>query len=189
MGSLNKVLLIGFLGNDPEKRVTSGGHSVVSVNLATTDKWNDKQGNKQERTEWHRLVFWDQRAEFIEQYCKKGTQLYVEGALQTKEWLDKDGNKRYTTEILVRNSQILDRLQQSGQGQNQGQEYNQPQQNQIQTPQQAQPDNLNPQNTQYQTPPAAPSQPPIQQQQPQQQQQSQPANVPNDDFIEDDIPF
>lgn len=186
MGSLNKVLLIGFLGNDPEKRVTSGGHSVVSVNLATTDKWNDKQGNRQERTEWHRLVFWDQRAEFIEQYCKKGTQLYVEGALQTREWVDKDGNKRYTTEILVRNSQILDRLQQGGQGQNQG--VNQPQQNQFQAPQQqAQPvDQMNPQSNQYQTPPAAPSQPPVQQQP---QQQSQSASVPNDDFIEDDIPF
>jgi len=142
MGSLNKVLLIGFLGNDPEKRVTSGGHSVVSVNLATTDKWNDKQGNKQERTEWHRLVFWDQRAEFIEQYCKKGTQLYIEGSLQTNEWTDKDGNKRFTTEILVRNSQILDRLQQGGQGQSQG--NSQPQQNQPQAPQpqQSQPANV-----------------------------------------------
>jgi len=189
MGSLNKVLLIGFLGNDPEKRVTSGGHSVVSVNLATTDKWNDKQGNKQERTEWHRLVFWDKRAEFIEQYCKKGTQLYVEGSLQTNEWTDKDGNKRYTTEILVRNSQILDRLQQAQGGQGQSQGYNQPQQNQAQAPQQVPGDNLNPQDNQYQTPPAAQPQAQVQQAQAQQPQQSQPASVPNDDFIEDDIPF
>ena len=188
MGSLNKVLLIGFLGNDPEKRVTSGGHSVVSVNLATTDKWNDQQGNKQERTEWHRLVFWNQRAEFVEQYCKKGTQLYVEGSLQTREWLDKDGNKRYSTEIQVRNSQILDRLQLGGQGQGQG--NNQPQQAQQNQAQQPVETLANPQSNQFQTPPPQPAQqqyqtPPAAQP----QQSSQPANVPNDDFIEDDIPF
>ncbi len=181
MGNLNKVLLIGFLGSDPEKRVTSGGHSVVSVNMATTDKWNDKQGNKQERTEWHRLVFWDQRAEFIEQYCKKGTQLYVEGSLQTNEWLDKDGNKRYTTEILVRNSQILDRLQQSNQnqGQNQGYPQAQAQPQAQQTPPESQPGN------QFQTPPVEQAQV----QSPPQQQSQQQASVPNDNFIEDDIPF
>ena len=108
MGSLNKVLLIGFLGNDPEKRVTSGGHSVVSVNLATTDKWNDQQGNKQERTEWHRIVLWNRLAEIVEQYTKKGSQIYIEGALQTREWQDKDGNKRYSTDIIGRFVQLLD---------------------------------------------------------------------------------
>ncbi|OGH00182.1 MAG: hypothetical protein A2600_06815 [Candidatus Lambdaproteobacteria bacterium RIFOXYD1_FULL_56_27] len=123
MGNLNKVLLIGRLGQDPEKRVTPTGHSVVTLNIATSERFNDKGGNKQERTEWHRVVFWDKSADLIEQYLKKGSQLYVEGALQTREWQDKDGNKRYSTEIVARNFQFLDSPQQRGSGQGSGQAY------------------------------------------------------------------
>ncbi len=183
MGSLNKVLLIGFLGQDPEKRVTSGGHSVVTVNLATTERFKDREGNKQERTEWHRLVFWNLKADLVEQYCKKGSQLYVEGSLQTREWLDKDGNKRYTTEIQVRNLEFLDRLP-SGQGNhanNQHGGYQQPNQSAAQT------------SGSYQPPPAAnnPAEPPVSQQSREPSTAaSQPKVAPGtDDFIEDDIPF
>ncbi len=174
-------MLIGFLGQDPEKRVTSGGHSVVSVNLATTDRFNDREGNRQERTEWHRLVFWNQKAEFVEQYCKKGTQLYIEGSLQTREWLDRDGNKRYTTEIVVRNSQILDRLP-SGQG-NYAQE--QPGRQSLQPSDQA--------SAQYRQPPTdgGTSDQPLNrqfQEPPPSSSQTQ-ETTGADDFIEDDVPF
>lgn len=120
MGNLNKVLLIGRLGQDPEKRVTPGGHSVVTLNLATSERFTDKQGQKQERTEWHRVVFWNKQAEIIEQYCHKGSQLYVEGSLQTREWTDKDNNRRWTTEIQGRNFQFLDPPGQGGGGQQGG---------------------------------------------------------------------
>ncbi len=108
MGNLNKVLLIGRLGQDPEKRITPSGSSVVTVSLATSERFNDRQGQKQERTEWHRVVFWNRLADLVEQYCKKGSQLFVEGSIHTNEWQDKDGNKRYTTEIQARNMQFLD---------------------------------------------------------------------------------
>jgi single-strand DNA-binding protein len=107
MGNLNKAMLIGRLGSDPEMRNT-GSASVVNISLATTETYKDAQGNKQEKTEWHNLVFWERNAEIVEKYCKKGSQLFVEGSLQTREWNDKDGNKRYTTEIRVRNFQMLD---------------------------------------------------------------------------------
>jgi len=116
MGNLNKVLLIGRLGQDPEKRVTSTGHSVVNISLATTEYFRDQSGNKRERTEWHKVVFWNRQAEVVEQYSRKGSQLYVEGSLQTRDWQDKDGNKRYTTEIVARNVQLLDSRGQSVQG-------------------------------------------------------------------------
>ncbi len=116
MGNLNKVILIGRLGQDPEKRVTPQGHSVVTLSLATSERFKDKQGQKQETTEWHRVVFWNQLADLVEQYCKKGSQLYVEGSLKTNQWNDKDGNKRYTTEIQGRSMQFLDAPQGAGQG-------------------------------------------------------------------------
>lgn len=109
MGYLNKVMLIGRLGQEPEIKVTPGGHFVMSLSLATTEKFTDKQGNKQERTEWHKVVLWNNIAEVVEKFCKKGSQLYVEGQLQTREWQDKDGNKRYTTEIQGRQIQLLDK--------------------------------------------------------------------------------
>jgi single-strand DNA-binding protein len=99
MGSVNKVILVGNLGRDAEIRVTPGGASVATLNLATTEVWNDKQGQKQEKTEWHRIVLWGRQAESLQEYLVKGKQIYVEGRLQTRQWDDKDGNKRYTTEI------------------------------------------------------------------------------------------
>ena len=169
MGNLNKVMLIGRLGQDPEKRVTPAGHSVISISLATSENFTDKSGTKQERTEWHRLVFWNKLAELIEQYCKKGSQLYVEGSLQTNEWQDKDGNKRYTTEIVVRNMQFLDSKPQ-GDGNYQGA----PGSEHAVAPPQGQPQNS------FQTPPNQGFQP---------NEPAKPAVTAGDDFIEDDIPF
>ena len=99
MGSVNKVILVGNLGRDAEVRSTAAGTSVATLNLATTEVWNDKQGQKQEKTEWHRIVVWGKQAESLQEYLVKGKQIYVEGRLQTRQWDDKDGNKRYTTEI------------------------------------------------------------------------------------------
>ena len=99
MGSVNKVILVGNLGRDAELRYTPGGAAVATLNMATTEVWNDKQGAKQEKTEWHRIVLWGKSAESLAEYLIKGKQIYVEGRLQTRQWDDKDGNKRYTTEI------------------------------------------------------------------------------------------
>ena len=99
MGSVNKVILVGNLGRDAELRYTPGGAAVATLNLATTEVWNDKQGQKQEKTEWHRIVVWGKQAESLQEYLTKGKQIYVEGRLQTRQWDDKDGNKKYTTEI------------------------------------------------------------------------------------------
>jgi single-strand DNA-binding protein len=99
MGSVNKVILVGNLGRDAEMRFTPGGQAVATLNLATTEQWNDKEGQRQEKTEWHRIVLWGRQAESLSQYLVKGKQIYVEGRLQTRQWDDKDGNKRYTTEI------------------------------------------------------------------------------------------
>src|SRR5436190_13524533 len=99
MGSVNKVILVGNLGRDAELRYTPGGAAVSTLNMATTETWNDKSGQKQEKTEWHRVVFWGKVAESLTEYLTKGKQVYVEGRLETRQWNDKDGNKRYTTEI------------------------------------------------------------------------------------------
>ena len=99
MGSVNKVILVGNLGRDSELRYTPGGAAVATLNLATTEVWNDKQQQRQEKTEWHRIVLWGKQAESLQEYLTKGKQIYVEGRLQTRQWDDKDGNKRYTTEI------------------------------------------------------------------------------------------
>ena len=99
MGSVNKVILVGNLGRDAELRYTPGGSPVATLNLATTEVWNDKAGQRQEKTEWHRVVVWGKTAESLNEYLTKGKQIYVEGRLQTRQWDDKDGNKRYTTEI------------------------------------------------------------------------------------------
>jgi single-strand DNA-binding protein len=99
MGSVNKVILVGNLGRDAELRYTPGGAAVATLNLATTEVWNDKGGQRQEKTEWHRIVLWGKQAESLQEYLVKGKQIYVEGRLQTRSWDDKDGNKRYTTEI------------------------------------------------------------------------------------------
>jgi single-strand DNA-binding protein len=99
MGSVNKVILVGNLGRDAELRYTPGGAAVATINMATTEVWNDKAGQKQEKTEWHRVILWGKSAESLNEYLTKGKQIYVEGRLQTRQWDDKDGNKRYTTEI------------------------------------------------------------------------------------------
>jgi single-strand DNA-binding protein len=99
MGSVNKVILVGNLGRDAEMRYTPGGAAVATLNLATTEVWNDKAGQKQEKTEWHRIVLWGKMAESLKDYLIKGKQIYVEGRLQTRQWDDKEGVKRYTTEI------------------------------------------------------------------------------------------
>jgi len=99
VGSVNKVILVGNLGRDAELRYTPGGAAVATLNLATTEVWNDKNQQRQEKTEWHRVVLWGKQAESLQEYLTKGKQIYVEGRLQTRQWDDKDGNKRYTTEI------------------------------------------------------------------------------------------
>ena len=100
MGSVNKVILVGNLGRDAELRYTPGGAPVATLNIATTEVWNDKaSGQKQEKTEWHRVVLWGKSAESLSEYLTKGKQIYVEGRLQTRKWQDKDGNDKYSTEI------------------------------------------------------------------------------------------
>lgn len=107
MASVNKVILIGNLGDDPEKRVTGAGQPVTTLRIATNERWTDKAGQKQERTEWHRIVVWGPQAENCAQYLAKGRQVYVEGRLQTRQWDDKEGNKRWTTEIVAQRVQFL----------------------------------------------------------------------------------
>ena len=105
---VNKVILIGNLGNDPDTRYTAGGAAVANVSLATTDSWRDKEtGEQQDRTEWHRVVFFGRLAEIVSEYLHKGSQIYVEGRIQTRKWQDKDGNDRYTTEIVANEMQML----------------------------------------------------------------------------------
>jgi len=107
MASVNKVILVGNLGRDPETRYTTAGEAVTNIRLATTDTWKDKSGEKQERTEWHSIVFFGRQAEIAGEYLKKGRQIYVEGRLQTRKWQDKEGQDRYTTEIVADRMQML----------------------------------------------------------------------------------
>lgn len=105
---INKVILIGNLGNDPDTRYTSSGAAVANVSLATSESWKDKDtGEQQERTEWHRVVFFGRLAEIVSEYLRKGSQIYVEGRLQTRKWQDKDGNDRYSTEVVASEMQML----------------------------------------------------------------------------------
>ena len=105
---INKVILVGNLGSDPEVRYMPSGSAVANVSLATTDSWKDKNtGAQQDRTEWHRVVFFNRLAEIVGEYLKKGSQVYVEGRLQTRKWQDKQGVDRYTTEIVVSEMQML----------------------------------------------------------------------------------
>ncbi|MCL5043207.1 MAG: single-stranded DNA-binding protein [Gammaproteobacteria bacterium] len=156
---VNKVILIGNLGGDPDVRYLPNGNAVANITLATTDSWKDKQsGQMQEKTEWHRVVFFGRVAEVVGEYARKGSKLYVEGRLQTREW-EKDGIKRYTTEVVVDlggQMQLLD-------GRGQGGEAPAPRQ-------------------------SAPRQQP-QQQRPQQQPAEQAQATPDYDSFDDDIPF
>lgn len=106
---INKVILIGNLGNDPEVRYMPSGGAVTSISLATSENWKDKQtGENQERTEWHRVTFYNRLAEIAGEYLRKGSKVYVEGRLQTRKWQDKEGKDRYTTEIIAGEMQMLD---------------------------------------------------------------------------------
>jgi single-strand DNA-binding protein len=107
MASVNKVILVGNLGRDPETRYTTGGDPITNVSIATTDTWKDKNGEKQEKTEWHRVAFFGKLAEIAGEYLKKGSQVYVEGRLQTRKWQDKEGQDKYTTEIVADRMQML----------------------------------------------------------------------------------
>ncbi|MCY4223102.1 MAG: single-stranded DNA-binding protein [Thiotrichales bacterium] len=105
---VNKVILLGNLGADPETRYTAGGSAVTNIRLATTDSWRDRQsGEQQERTEWHRVVFFSRLAEIAAEYLRKGSQCYVEGRIQTRKWQGQDGQDRYTTEIVASEMQLL----------------------------------------------------------------------------------
>jgi single-strand DNA-binding protein len=116
MSNLNKVMLIGRLGRDPEIRYTKGGSAVANIRMATTDFWKDKQGNRQERTEWHTVVAWGRLADLAQNYLKKGRLVYVEGRLQTRDWTDNQNVKRYATEIVANNIQFLERREEGAQG-------------------------------------------------------------------------
>jgi single-strand DNA-binding protein len=114
MASVNKVILVGNLGRDPETRYMPDGGAITNVSIATTEVWKDKNGDKQEKTEWHRVAFFGKLAEIAGEYLKKGSQTYVEGALRTRKWQDKSGNDRYTTEIIVSDMQMLGSRQGAG---------------------------------------------------------------------------
>lgn len=168
---INKVILIGNLGQDPETRYMPSGGAVTNVTLATSETWKDKTtGQPQERTEWHRVVFFNRLGEIAGEYLKKGSKVYVEGSLRTRKWQGQDGQDRYTTEIVASEMQMLDSRGGAGGGMNDG-SYNQapPQQRQ---PQQA----AAPQQQNQNQPPQQQNQPP------------QPPAGSFDDF-DDDIPF
>ena len=147
---VNKVILVGNLGNDPEVRYMPNGNAVANLSLATSESWKDQQGQMQERTEWHRLTMYRRLAEVAGEYLKKGSQIYVEGKLQTRKWQDQQGQDRYTTEIIVDQMQMLggrenssanNGYQQQSQQANQGGYQQQAQSNnQGQRPPMAEPD-------------------------------------------------
>ncbi len=107
MASVNKVIIVGNLGRDPEVRYMPDGGAIANISVATTESWKDKSGEKQERTEWHRVAFFGKLAEIAGEYLKKGSQVYVEGSLRTRKWQDKEGKDRYTTEIVADRMQML----------------------------------------------------------------------------------
>ena len=178
---VNKVILVGNIGQDPEVRYMPNGNAVANLSLATSESWKDQQGQLQERTEWHRLTMYRRLAEIAGEYLRKGSQIYVEGKLQTRKWQDQQGQDRYTTEIIVDQMQMLGGRggegggmgQQQRQGGQQNQGYNQPQgQPQMQP--------------QYQQQPAQQGQAQGGQGKP--QNKPQPMAEPDFDF-DDDIPF
>lgn len=168
---VNKVILVGSLGNDPEVRHMPNGNAVANLSLATSESWKDQQGQVQERTEWHRLTMYRRLAEIAGEYLKKGSQIYVEGKLQTRKWQDQQGQDRYTTEIIVDNMQMLGGRNGGGQGNNQG-DYQQGGQGGYQQA---------PSSNQggYQQPPSGN----------QGGGQAPPQNSNNQDDFDDDIPF
>ena len=171
---VNKVILIGHCGQDPEMKSTASGSAVTNINLATSESWKDKQtGQQQERTEWHRVVFFNRLAEIAGEYLKKGSKVYIEGSLRTRKWQDQSGQDRYTTEIVASEMQMLDSRgdnQQAGSGQ-----------------QQARPQQAAPMGGGYVQQPQ--QQPHYQQQAPGAPQQHAPPPPPAMDSFSDDIPF
>ena len=124
MAGVNKVILVGNLGRDPEIRYTPNGVAVATFSIATSEEWKDREtGEKQERTEWHRIVAWRRLGEICGEYLHKGSQVYIEGRLQTRDWEDRDGNKRYTTEIVAQNMQMLGRPSREGRAESQEERY------------------------------------------------------------------
>jgi single-strand DNA-binding protein len=198
---LNKVQIIGNLGNDPEIRYMPNGNAVANITVATSESWKDQQGQQQERTEWHRIVMYRKLAEIAGEYLKKGSQVYLEGKLQTRKWQDQTGQDRYTTEIVADEMQMLGARQQgNNQGNNQGQGH---QNNQSQGAPQQQPGNGQAQQPNYSQ--NAPQQQQRNNQSPQSNNGSKPANgymtppmssnngngfaEPNFDQEMDDVPF
>ena len=136
---INKVIVLGNLGNDPECTYMPNGNAVAKISIATSESWKDKQtGQDQERTEWHRVVFFGKLAEIVDKYLLKGAKVYIEGSLRTNKWQDKDGNDRYTTEIVANEMQMLDR---KSDNQQQGGQQQYQQQSQQPAQQQSQPQN------------------------------------------------
>lgn len=168
---INKVIIVGNLGQDPETRYSAGGAAITNVSVATSDSWKDKQtGQMQEKTEWHRIVFFNRLAEIAGEYLRKGSKVYIEGKLQTRKWQDNNGQDRYTTEIVANEMQMLDSR---GEGQGMGGGaggYGQA-----------------PQQGGYQQAPAAPQAAP--QSAPQGAPQGHAAPPPAMDSFDDDIPF
>lgn len=163
---VNKVILVGNVGGDPETRYLPNGNAVTNITLATSESWKDKQtGQQQERTEWHRVVFFGRLAEVVSEYVRKGSQIYVEGSLRTRKWQGQDGQDKYTTEIVV---DINGNLQLLG-GRREGQD--------------------NAQSPQGQGQQQRPQQQPRQQQSQRPQQSQQPVPGPDYDSFDDDIPF
>ena len=119
MSSLNKAQLIGNLGADPEIRQATNGNAIANLNIATSEKWTDKNGEKRENTEWHRVVIFGKLADVVGQHVRKGDRIYVEGKIQTRKWQDRDGNDRYTTEIVGNQMLMLGGTQGGGQPQSQ----------------------------------------------------------------------
>ena len=107
MGSVNKAIIIGNAGKDPDTKYTDAGVAVCTLTLATKHSWKEKEGQRQEKTEWHRVVFWGKLAEIVDRYVRKGSQVYVEGRIETRKWTDKNGNDKYTTEIVADQMQML----------------------------------------------------------------------------------
>ena len=116
MASVNKVIILGNLGRDPETRYTTGGDAVTNLNIATSEQWKDKSGEKQERTEWHRVVLFGRQAEIAGEYLKKGRSVYIEGRLQTRKYTDKDGVEKYSTEIVADRMQLIGGAREGGGG-------------------------------------------------------------------------
>jgi single-strand DNA-binding protein len=123
--SVNKVILVGRLGQNPEVRYTPSGAAVANFSVATNESWTDKNGQKQEKTEWHKVVVWGKLAELCSQYLSKGRQAYVEGRLQTRQWQDKDGQTKYTTEVMAQTIQFLGGNAGAGRDQHAGNQGNQ----------------------------------------------------------------